>query len=121
MFDIVGSKWVAQVVHPVRSFGYCSGDGEGVLVIRQACFYFSPVDSLEFLSNPPAMSKSLIDWDLIDHLAEKQGVEYWARRKWRQRGHVPHKWRLAIIMASRGRIKPWDFAEMDRMNGGGAA
>ena len=90
-------------------------------MIRQAHFYFSPVDSLEFLSNPRVMSKSLIDWDLIDRLAEKQGVEYWARRKWRQRQHVPHKWRLAIIMASRGRIKPWDFAEMDRNNGGNAA
>jgi hypothetical protein len=96
-------------------------DGEGVLVIRQAHFEFSPVDMLEFLSNPRGMSKSLIDWDLIDRLAEKQGVEYWARRKWRQRQHVPHKWRLVIIMASRGRIKPWDFAEMDRNNGGNAA
>jgi hypothetical protein len=48
-------------------------------------------------------------------------VEYWARRKWRQRQHVPHRWRLAIIAAARGSIKPEDFYAMDRQNKRNAA
>jgi hypothetical protein len=105
---------VSWTAHLIRSFGYC------LQKLRHLFGKVNPqsaisVDLLDILSNPLGMSKS-IDWDLIDYLAERQGVEYWARRKWRQRQHVPHKWRLAIIMASRGRIKPVDFAEMDRMN-----
>ena len=50
------------------------------------------------------MTKSAIDWDLIDTYAERQGVSYWARRKWRQRNHVPYKWRIALAWWSDGRI-----------------
>lgn len=67
------------------------------------------------------MTKKHLDWDLIDRLAEKLEVEYWARRKWRQRQHVPHRWRLAIIAAARGSIKPEDFYAMDRQNKRNAA
>ena len=54
-----------------------------------------------------------IDWSLVDRLAEGLGVDYWARRKWIQREQVPHKWRLALIAASRGAIKPDDFVRQD--------
>ena len=62
------------------------------------------------------MSKSQIDWDLIDSLAEKQGVSYWARRKWRQRNHVPHKWRWGLILDSDGRISVKHFNQLDNQN-----
>lgn len=59
-------------------------------------------------------TKSQINWDLIDSVAEKLNVDYWARRKWRQRGHVPYKWRLPLINASRGSISLRDFDALDR-------
>lgn len=37
----------------------------------------------------------------IDRLATDLGVGDWTRRKWRQRGAVPHRWRLALIEAGR--------------------
>ena len=60
-------------------------------------------------------NKRSIDWELVERLAEGLGVDYWARRKWVQRKQVPHKWRLAMIAASRGAIKPEDFIKMDRI------
>jgi hypothetical protein len=62
------------------------------------------------------MSKSQIDWDLIDTYAERQGVSYWARRKWRQRNHVPWKWRIALAWRSDGRISLDWFQSMDKQN-----
>jgi hypothetical protein len=62
------------------------------------------------------MSKSQIDWDLIDTFAEQQGVSYWARRKWRQRNHVPWKWRIALAWWSDGRISLDWFQSMDKQN-----
>lgn len=59
-------------------------------------------------------AKRIIDWGLVDRLAEGLGVDYWARRKWIQREHIPHKWRLAIMAASRGSITPKHFEAMDR-------
>ena len=73
------------------------------------------------MSNSAGMTKSQIDWDLIDSLAEKQGVTYWARCKWRQRNHVPYKWRMHFVATSRGRIKFEHFNEMDKQNQGEAA
>ena len=35
--------------------------------------------------------------DVIDELAASLGVSPEARKKWRQRGAVPHKWRLPIL------------------------
>jgi hypothetical protein len=75
------------------------------------------VDTLDFLSNFVDMTKSAIDWDLIDALATKHGVSYWARRKWRQRNHVPHKWRWGIILDSNGMISVKHFDRMDRARG----
>lgn len=39
----------------------------------------------------------------IDRLATDLGVGDWTRRKWRQRGAVPHRWRLALIEAGKKR------------------
>jgi hypothetical protein len=63
--------------------------------------------------------KRTINWELVDRLAADLDVDYWARRKWQQRKHVPHKWRLALIAASRGAIRPEHFVEMDRTYHGG--
>ena len=68
------------------------------------------------MSNFVEMSKSQIDWDLIDTFADALGVSYWARRKWRQRNHVPWKWRLALVWLSRKRIKLDWFQSMDKQN-----
>lgn len=57
-----------------------------------------------------------IDWDLIDAYAEKLGVSYWARRKWRQRNHVPYKWRISLAWWSNGRVKLEWFQNMDKEN-----
>jgi hypothetical protein len=62
-----------------------------------------------------------IDWDLIDALATKHGVSYWARRKWRQRNHVPHKWRIVLAWWSDGCIDLKWFQDMDKQNRGKAA
>jgi hypothetical protein len=67
------------------------------------------------------MTKSQIDWELIDTFAERQGVSYWARRKWRQRNHVPHKWRWGLIMGSDGRINIKHFDQLDSQNRGETA
>lgn len=60
------------------------------------------------------MAKRQISWELIDLLAEGLGVSYWARRKWRERENVPYKWRLPLIMASKGALSAKDFDLMDR-------
>jgi hypothetical protein len=60
---------------------------------------------------------SEINWNLIDTYAELKGVSYWARRKWRQRNHVPHKWRWGLIMDSDGKISVKHFDRMDREGG----
>jgi len=48
-------------------------------------------------------------WPVIDALASALGASIAARRKWRSRG-VPYKWRLILIEASKGRIRPDDFS-----------
>ncbi|MFA6134700.1 MAG: hypothetical protein WC869_11860 [Phycisphaerae bacterium] len=49
----------------------------------------------------------------IDTLAAALGVQEWARRKWRQRGWVPHRWRLALIGAATERGLDVSEADMD--------
>jgi hypothetical protein len=49
------------------------------------------------------------NWALIDLIAQRLGVKTEARRKWRQRNSVPHKWRLALILASGGALSANDF------------
>ena len=73
------------------------------------------------MSNSTPMTKSAIDWDIIDTYAELKGVSYWARRKWRQRNHVPHKWRIGLVWWSAGRISLKWFQDMDKQNQGEAA
>jgi hypothetical protein len=48
-------------------------------------------------------------WHHIDAIAERLGVKLGTRRKWRQRGSVPHRWRLPILQASGGVILADDF------------
>lgn len=73
------------------------------------------------MSKAVRMTKSKIDWDLIDDYAERLGVSYWARRKWRQRNHVPWKWRIALSWLSKERINLDWFSYMDRQNRRNAA
>jgi hypothetical protein len=67
------------------------------------------------------MTKSDINWNLIDDLAAAAGASYWARRKWRQRNHVPHKWRAGLVWWSDGRISFDQFKQLDSQNRGESA
>ena len=56
----------------------------------------------------------VIDWDLIEKLAQELGVTKYATAKWRQRKTVPQKWRLSIVLKSGGVVR-WDhYRRMDR-------
>jgi hypothetical protein len=48
-------------------------------------------------------------WSVIDAIAARLGVPYFTRRKWFQRGSVPHRWRLSILSESGGKLSPSDF------------
>jgi hypothetical protein len=37
------------------------------------------------------------DWNTIDRAAAALGVKQEARRKWRERGRVPYRWRIPIM------------------------
>lgn len=39
-------------------------------------------------------------WETIDRLGANLGVGDEARRKWRERGSVPHRWRLPLMEAA---------------------
>jgi hypothetical protein len=60
------------------------------------------------------MRANQLDWELIERLAEGLGVTYWARRKWRQRQHIPYKWRLYLLTAAKGSITPEQFKVLDK-------
>ncbi len=55
------------------------------------------------------MSENLAFWTHVDAIASKLGVQYFARRKWRARGVVPHRWRIPLIQASAGSITADDL------------
>lgn len=59
------------------------------------------------------VAKSIIDWSIIDRIANALGVSYDARAKWRQRNHIPHKWRIHLINNSDGALSWADFKKMD--------
>lgn len=59
------------------------------------------------------MSETL-DWTILDRIGQALGVNRSARQKWRQRQHIPHKYRLPIISATGGVISAHDFEAMDR-------
>jgi hypothetical protein len=48
-------------------------------------------------------------WDYIDAIAKRLGVKSEARRKWRERGSVPHRWRLPILQEGGGLVAISDF------------
>ena len=48
-------------------------------------------------------------WPVIDALASSLGASQSARLKWRSRG-VPYRWQVILIGASKGSIRPEDFA-----------
>jgi hypothetical protein len=52
-----------------------------------------------------------LDWDLVDQAAKALGVGKQARRKWRQRNSVPHKWRLPLIEETDGKITSETFKQ----------
>jgi hypothetical protein len=59
------------------------------------------------------VTKVQIDWSVINGIADSLGVSRDARMKWRQRNHVPHKWRRAVVAASGGKLSWADFEKMD--------
>jgi hypothetical protein len=44
-------------------------------------------------------------WKAVDTLAAELGVSAEARRKWRERDTVPHRWRLPILQRAAGRFE----------------
>ena len=40
----------------------------------------------------------MMDWDEVERAAEALGIPYFTRKKWRQRDHVPYKWRYDIMI-----------------------
>ena len=69
------------------------------------------LDNLDDLSNSVFMKTETFipKWPAIESAAIALGVAYSARRKWLQRGSVPHKWRLPILLEARGAVAPNDF------------
>lgn len=49
----------------------------------------------------------------IDQIAERLGVTDEARRKWRARGSVPHRWRFPILAEAGKRGVLLTFDEME--------
>lgn len=56
-----------------------------------------------------ANESKLPKWDEIAATARKLGVSDWALRKWAERGGVPGKWHVPLILESKGRISAKDF------------
>ena len=66
---------------------------------------------MDDLSNGTGMTNHQPLWDQIDRVAERLGVKYDARRKWRARG-VPHRWQIEIIHESAGAVGLRDFDKL---------
>ena len=54
------------------------------------------------------------DWKLIMQAAHEMGVNKWTRWRWRQRGKVPHRWRIPLIQHTGGLISIQMFERLDR-------
>jgi len=52
------------------------------------------------------------DWKLLRKIALELGVSEKAFSKWRERGWVPHKWRIPIIRQSGGYVGLASFDEI---------
>ena len=51
-------------------------------------------------------------WPEIEAAARELGVKDWALSKWLQRG-VPGKWHVPLMLQSKGRLSPKDFAQRE--------
>jgi hypothetical protein len=45
-----------------------------------------------------------LNWELVDAIAERLGVNREARKKWKQRNVVPYRWQMKIVQESAGAI-----------------
>ena len=55
-----------------------------------------------------------MNWDEVEKAAEELGIPYFTRKKWRQRDHVPYKWRHDIMVLAKGKITHEDFLQLDK-------
>lgn len=67
---------------------------------------------MDDLSNYPGMEHNPINWQLVEETAEKAGVPYFTRRKWRERQRVPAKWWAALVENSDGRLSMEGLARL---------
>lgn len=61
------------------------------------------------------MSTPAAQWQFIETVAAEMGAKEEARRKWRERGRVPHRWRLPIMEAARAKRVKLDSAIFDNV------
>lgn len=59
------------------------------------------------------------DLEFIDAWAEKRGIPRLTRQKWRERGKVPHRYRLEIATAAAAENRKFDPASFDKFIGTG--
>jgi hypothetical protein len=57
------------------------------------------------------------DSEFIDAWADKQGIPRLTRQKWRERGKVPHRYRLQIVTAAAAENRKFDPASLDNFTG----
>ena len=58
------------------------------------------------------MEQEATNLTLIDDAAEKAGVPYFTRRKWRERNRVPAKWWSALVDNSGGKLSMEGLARL---------
>jgi hypothetical protein len=58
------------------------------------------------------MKKRPEKWSEIEAAAKELGVSDWALRKWADRGGVPGKWQVPLIVQSKGRLSVKDFVTL---------
>lgn len=61
------------------------------------------------------MSDAIKQWVFVETVAAELGAAPEARRKWRERGKVPHRWRLPILDAARKKRVKVDPAIFDNI------
>lgn len=57
----------------------------------------------------------LEQWEFIVAEAVLMGAKEEAIRKWRERGRVPHRWRLSLLNAAKAKKKKLDDAIFDNI------
>lgn len=70
------------------------------------------MDDLSYSMGMPHDAK-LHNWDEIEAAARQLGVTDEALRKWAERGGVPGKWQVPIIVQSNGRVSVSDFPQRE--------